>query len=60
MDPETITLGEVSQIETKISPDTIYMLNLKNMIQMNLFTKPERDSQTQKTSWSRGAIAFSK
>lgn len=51
MDPETITLGEVSQIETKISPDTIYMLNLKNMIQMNLFTKPERDSQTQKTSY---------
>ena len=51
MDPETITLGEVSQIETKISSDTIYMLDLKNMIQVNLFTKTEIDSQTQKTSY---------
>lgn len=51
MDPETITLGEVSQIETKISSDTIYMLDLKNMIQVDLFTKTEIDSQTQKTSY---------
>ena len=46
MDPETITLNEVSQMEKKISYDIIYMLNLKNMIQMNLFTKTEIDSQT--------------
>ena len=39
MDPDTITLSEVSQIETKISSDIIYMLNLKDMIQMNLFKK---------------------
>ena len=39
MDPATITLSKVSQIETKISYDIIYMLNLKDMIQMNLFKK---------------------
>ena len=32
MEPETITLNEVSQMEKKISYDIIYMLNLKNMI----------------------------
>ena len=35
---EMIMLSEVNQIK-QISQDTTYIWNLKNMIQMNLFTK---------------------
>ena len=38
---EMIMLSEVNQIK-QISQDTTYIWNLKNMIQMNLFTKQNR------------------
>ena len=39
-----------SDSERQISYATTYMWNLKKMIQMNLFTKTEIDSQTRKTN----------
>ena len=45
MDLEIIIKSEISQKE-KDKYHIIYMWHLKKMIQMNLFTKPEADSQT--------------
>ena len=39
MNLEIIILSEINQTEIQISHDITYMWNLKNMIQMNLFTK---------------------
>ena len=39
MDLEIVTLSEVSQTERRIAYDIVYMWNLEEMVQVNLFTK---------------------
>ena len=39
MDLETVTWSEVGQTERQISCDIVYMWNLKQMVQVSLFTK---------------------
>lgn len=48
MDPETIMLGEMTEKDKCC--DITYMWNQKKIIEMNAYTKTERDSQIQKTS----------
>ena len=47
---EIIILSEVNQIK-QISQDITYMWNLKNMIQMNLFTKQKQTCRPRKQTW---------
>ena len=42
IDPEIVTLSEVSQREREILCDITYMWNLKKKIQINLFTKQKQ------------------
>ena len=49
MDLETTILSEVSQIKTNI----IYMFYLKNMIQINLFTKQQQTHRHSKQAYQR-------
>ena len=52
---EMIMLSEVNQIK-QISQDTTYIWNLKNMIQMNLFTKQKQTYRHRKQTYGlRGA-----
>ena len=47
---EIIILSEVNQIK-QISQDITYMWNLKNMIQMNLFTKQKQTCRPRKQTY---------
>ena len=51
MDLETIILSEVSQMQKDISYDATYMWNLKNMVQMNLFTKQKQSHRYRKPTY---------
>ena len=52
MDLEIVTWSEVSQTERQISYDIVYMWNLKEMVQVNLFTKQKQSHRCRKQNYS--------